>query len=90
MTRYRKRNQNQFRDYLVCKACVDCGESDLMVLEFDHVRGVKTGNISEMVNGGIAWERIMREIEKCEIRCANCHRRKTGHQFKWTKRNFGA
>lgn len=88
--RYRAQNRQQIQEYLAGRACIDCGESDPIVLEFDHVCGEKTGNISEMVNGGLSWRRIYEEIQKCEIRCANCHRRKTVRQLKWFKGNFGA
>jgi len=63
-------------------ACVDCGERDPVVLEFDHVKGRKEGNISRMVCTS-TWDRIKEEIKKCEIRCANCHRRRTAKQLGW-------
>ena len=63
--------------------CVDCGERDIRVLEFDHVRGKKVANISTLATTGSCWRRIAEEIAKCEIRCANCHRRKTFEQFGW-------
>ena len=56
---------------------VICGESDPIVLDFDHVRGKKILNISRMVAQGHRWEQIEQEIEKCEVRCANDHRRAT-------------
>ena len=67
--------------YLQLHPCVDCGERDPCVLEFDHVRGTKHQNISVMVQGRYAISRIQEEIEKCAVRCANCHRRKTITQF---------
>lgn len=62
--------------------CLDCGESDPIVLEFDHVHGEKFDDISRMC-GRVNWSRIEEEITKCVVRCANCHRRKTARQFKW-------
>jgi hypothetical protein len=55
--------------------CIDCGISDWRVLEFDHVRGKKEGNIGSMKTSSITT--IKEEIRKCEVRCANCHRIKT-------------
>jgi hypothetical protein len=80
---YRARNRKLIAQYLSVNPCVDCGENDLRVLEFDHVRGSKEWNISRLVQAGWAWQRIAREIAKCEVRCANCHRRKTVEQLGW-------
>ena len=88
--RYRDRNRRLVQDYLLARACVDCGEKDPLVLEFDHVTGQKAGNISEMVSIGAAWCRIEEELAKCEVRCANCHRRKTAVQLQWASKNIGA
>jgi hypothetical protein len=77
--------RERITEYLTQHRCIDCGETDIRVLEFDHVRGEKKGNISEMVGRNIAWRRIEAELAKCEIRCANCHRRKTALDFGWYK-----
>jgi hypothetical protein len=69
-------------DYLRKHPCVDCGESDIVVLDFDHVRGTKKNSISRLrLSNGI--KTIQAEIAKCEVRCANCHRRKTARQHGW-------
>jgi hypothetical protein len=62
-------------DYLSSHPCVDCSESDPMVLTFDHVKGNKKMDISQMVNQGYRLGAIETEISKCEVRCANCHMR---------------
>jgi hypothetical protein len=89
-TRYRARNRSLLAEYLIGKSCVDCGLSEPVVLEFDHVRGDKEWDLSDMVYAGMAWSRISAELDKCDIRCANCHRRKTARDFKWFRGNFGA
>lgn len=61
--------------YLAAHPCVDCGEDDPVVLEFDHVQTDKVASISDLVHKGYKLELIVAEIEKCEVRCANCHRR---------------
>ncbi len=68
------------REYLRDHHCVDCHESDPIVLEFDHVRGVKVGNLSALVNAGRTLTVIQDEINKCDVRCANCHRRVTAQR----------
>ncbi len=70
-------------EYLKAHPCVDCGNSDPRVLDFDHVRGVKKHNISDLKSLHFRWKTIQEEIEKCDVRCANCHRIKTYKQLSW-------
>jgi hypothetical protein len=68
--------QKKIIEYLREHPCVDCAEADIVVLEFDHI-GEKLGDISTYAGGGRTWARVKAEIDKCEVRRANCHRRKT-------------
>ena len=80
--RYKKRNRIFVENYLLEHPCVDCGIKDTRVLEFDHVRGKKDGNISHAVNQIWSLEKLIKEIDKCEVRCANCHRIVTKERYK--------
>ena len=83
--RYRLRNKELMDSRLAKECCVDCGESNRVVLEFDHVRGKKIGDISTMVGRAFTWKKIEDEMAKCEVRCANCHRRRTADKY-WRPR----
>lgn len=72
-----KEAKDYIRNYLLEHPCVDCGEIDIVVLEFDHVRGIKKHNISNMKHASYCIVSIKEEIDKCEVRCCNCHRRVT-------------
>ncbi len=76
-------NKQRLYAYLSSHPCVDCGETDIRVLEFDHVRGDKTLTIARLLDYATSWATIEAEITKCEVRCANCHRRKTLERGKW-------
>ena|ERR1700730_10670047 len=80
---YIDRNRCRLAAYLSARACIDCGNFNPTVLEFDHVRGTKQLEVSTMAQAGYSWKRILEEIAKCDIRCANCHRIKTSAQFGW-------
>ena len=74
----KKDNRVYIANYLKSHPCVDCGEKDILVLEFDHKnRTEKRYNISKMLMWKLPLEKLVEEIDKCEVRCANCHRRKT-------------
>src|SRR5437016_5813554 len=76
-----KRNIRSTYENLLEHPCVDCGERDPVVLEFDHINGDKRGNIANLTRSGRSWKKIHAEIEKCEVRCANCHRRATAKRL---------
>ncbi len=72
---YRKMMSDYVLKFLKIHPCVDCGEKDPLVLEFDHMRD-KFKAISRMRSDN-SFEKLKTEVSKCQVRCANCHRRKT-------------
>lgn len=85
--RYAARNRGILLEYLRGHPCVDCGEDDVLVLEFDHVRGVKDRGLFLMARDGANEEALRAEILKCAVRCVNCHMRKTAkHSGSWRSR----
>ena len=82
----RETNRREVMRYLATHPCVDCGTANPVVLEFDHRDpGQKLMNVGNMMVSR-RWPRVRAEIEKCDVRCANCHRRRTAVQFRWSKR----
>jgi len=69
-------------EYLRQHPCVDCGEDDVVVLEFDHKRD-KIETVSTLSREGYSLDKLKAEIAKCDVVCANCHRRRTAKQFGW-------
>lgn len=62
--------------------CVDCGEMDMVVLELDHRDPTKKKyKISDVRRTKIKIEDFILEVDKCDVVCANCHRRRTAKQF---------
>jgi hypothetical protein len=81
---YLENNAQYVLDYLSEHPCIECGETNPVVLEFDHRPGVrKVERVSQMVTSGYSLERIKAEIEKCDVRCSSCHRRKTSEERGW-------
>ena len=67
------RNRKLVIEHLRKHPCVDCGNTDLRVLEFDHVRGTKILAVSLLTIRPASVQVLLTEIAKCEVRCSNCH-----------------
>ena len=75
MRQWRQARQQEIRDYKEANPCTDCGMFlPYYCMDFDHL-GDKVMNVSRMQ--GYSWERVLREIAKCELVCAVCHRKRT-------------
>lgn len=75
----RERKRKWIREYKEAHTCTDCHESfPHYVLEFDHITE-KSFCIGRYVNS-VGLDKLIKEIMKCEIVCANCHSVRT-----WTR-----
>ena len=75
--RQRWRHRSDLLDQLRSVPCMDCGGVFAQcAMDFDHRDPLtKIRAVTRMINGSI--ERMMAEAAKCDIVCANCHRRRT-------------
>lgn len=71
----REANRRKLSEYLAARGCQTCREKDPMVLEFHHPNPDKEYQIGDMVASGYSWLAILKELAKCEVQCANDHRR---------------
>lgn len=72
--------------YLLFHPCIDCGEGNPIVLEFDHKPGTKEKvdkTVCYMVKVPYSLDKIKAEVAKCDVRCANCHRLKTAREQRY-------
>lgn len=86
---YRERARQRFLEYLLTHPCVDCGEADPIVLECDHREMEdKSFDMSTALRQGYSWPKMEAELAKCDVRCANCHKRRTYVQLKGRNRTL--
>ena len=65
-----------FRDYKKDLKCSRCSETHPAVIDFHHRdKSEKDDDIAYFVANGYSTKSIMKEIDKCEVLCANCHRK---------------
>jgi hypothetical protein len=67
-------------EHLRSHPCKDCGEASPTVLEFDHVE-TKQAGVSMLVSRGVPLARLAQEIDRCEVVCVNCHRRRSAQRL---------
>lgn len=73
---YIERNREYVRNIKLASGCVKCGYNEHHVcLDFHHLDSEdKDDNVARLVNSASSIKRIDKEIAKCIILCANCHR----------------
>jgi hypothetical protein len=56
--------------------CVNCGETAIECLDFHHLQPEdKRKSVAYMTHNGTSMRVLSKEIEKCVVLCANCHRK---------------
>jgi hypothetical protein len=79
-------NRQRLFEFFKLNPCVDCGNNNPIVLDFDHRDDVdKIAGVGDLIGRGCSWKTVQKEMEKCDVRCANCHRIRTAKQFNWYK-----
>ena len=73
----RLRNRDYIKDIKESNPCMDCGQFyPYYVMHFDHIYD-KNGSVSDLSRASSSLERIQKEIDNCELVCANCHAERT-------------
>src|SRR6266508_203623 len=81
-TQYRNTLNEYVWNYLLKHPCERCGESDPVVLEFNHLHS-KDMAISKLVASTTNIKRLEKELKKTQVLCSNCHRRITVKERGW-------
>lgn len=72
-----KRKYDWAWDYKQQRGCLDCGERHPACLDFHHRdQATKTMSVSECCRSNLTLDKILAEIAKCDLLCANCHRKR--------------
>lgn len=85
MIKDKRSRQRQAHNYKLIRSakerpCADCGiQYPYWVMQFDHVRGIKVINLSKCYLATTG--KILGEINKCDVVCANCHANRTHKIF---------
>lgn len=74
-TERKKKLRNWFKEYKTTLECEKCGENHPSCLEFHHIKNNKEHHIGRMPSEGYSVKKILDEIKKCKVLCANCHRK---------------
>lgn len=78
-------NKTFIIEYLETHPCVQCGETNILCLEFDHIdRKNKSSEVGKLLSQ--SKEILIAEIFKCQVLCSNCHQIKTHQEinsYRW-------
>lgn len=82
----RKDSREKWNAYKATLACSQCGIMHPAVIDFHHPPGTKEHSVHILAQDG-RYKKARKEIEKCVILCANCHR--IHHHNEWLKKKKG-
>lgn len=72
----RKKVRKDFDEFKSTLSCEKCGETHISCLDFHHNNpDEKDMEISQAVHRSWSKEKIEKELAKCTVLCANCHRK---------------
>lgn len=72
--RQRREELRQLIDNAKSQPCVDCRQRfPLPAMQFDHVRGTKRFNLASALALAPSKDTLIKEMNKCDVVCANCH-----------------
>jgi len=74
---HRQKRKEWYHDLKRSRGCKLCSEDEPVCLEFHHTDDNKNANVGSLATGGYAKETVLKEIQKCDLLCANCHRKVT-------------
>jgi len=80
MNRFRQNSKEQLKEqclnYLGGKICKRCNNRDMPICcyEFHHHKGCKEMEISKLISQKKPFDIVKKELDKCVVVCANCHR----------------
>jgi predicted FMN-binding regulatory protein PaiB len=80
MSQYQRNKRELLKEkclaYLGGKKCAKCSVASLPIVcyDFHHKNGLKEALISERILRNAPWQELKKELDKCLVVCANCHR----------------
>lgn len=72
-SKHLRRIRRWLRDYKVAHGCTHCGETHPAVLQFHHLDPAKKDFNLSQAGSHYGLERVIEEVKKCSVLCANCH-----------------
>jgi hypothetical protein len=82
---YQAENLRRLLHYLRQHPCVDCGESDPVVLDFDQRDASLERAAVSVLIWRASWAVVERQIARCDVRCANCRGRRSTIHYGWRR-----